>query len=435
MLKLFGLLAVAGSAAASAASPTNHYHPIHRAVAKGTGEANLPLGGNLLPMGIFYTEMEVGSPPKKFAVTIDTGSTDMLIPLAGCKGCKTNTTLYDPASSSTSQIEECNKTMTCRSCAPNPANPKIEMCSFSDSYVTCDLSNLTASCTVSGVIYRDSISVGGFEAKNVKFGGINRQTDNFDQFKEIDGILGLAFEDKPPLHAMGFDVSPFERLVEQNDNLRDVLQTCMYEEGGLLVFGQDPEHDAQFYFGSLAYTPITLDAWYTVNATALLVEGDPMNITLDELNGPFPSDPCIVDSGTNFLSLTHPAFNAVVNKFQAMCKLGVLLTGICGLSVEDSFFGGKSFKLTDEEKALFPSVSIVLLVDNGYRHVPLPIGPDEYMILQPDGTYRLGIMKGDCILGNTHMIKYWIVYDRANQRVGFAPAIKEKCAQTRLSLM
>ena len=72
MLKLFGLLAVAGSAAASAASPTNHYHPIHRAVAKGTGEANLPLGGNLLPMGIFYTEMEVGSPPKKFAVTIDT---------------------------------------------------------------------------------------------------------------------------------------------------------------------------------------------------------------------------------------------------------------------------------------------------------------------------------------------------------------------------
>lgn len=91
-------------------------------------------------------------------------------------------------------------------------------------YLTCDLSNLTASCSVSGGIYRDvlvipgltpvpmrsvppdSIAIGaGLRARRGdRFGGIEQQTENFDQFKLVDGILGLAFKD------LGFDDSPFE---------------------------------------------------------------------------------------------------------------------------------------------------------------------------------------------------------------------------------
>ena len=94
-------------------------------------------------------------------------------------------------------------------------------------YLTCDLSNLTASCSVSGGIYRDvlvipgltpvpmrsvppdSIAIGPRSAglrtrRGDRFGGIEQQTENFDQFKLVDGILGLAFKD------LGFDDSPFE---------------------------------------------------------------------------------------------------------------------------------------------------------------------------------------------------------------------------------
>jgi hypothetical protein len=43
----------------------------------------LTMKGNLLPMGIFYTTVSVGTPPREFPVTVDTGSTDMLLPVAG----------------------------------------------------------------------------------------------------------------------------------------------------------------------------------------------------------------------------------------------------------------------------------------------------------------------------------------------------------------
>ena len=92
---------------------THSYHPVH--VAKPIHH-RLPLGGNILPIGIYYTNVEVGTPPKQFAVTIDTGSTDLLIPVAGCDGCKANTSVYDPAASTSSAIEGCNKTLSCSKC-------------------------------------------------------------------------------------------------------------------------------------------------------------------------------------------------------------------------------------------------------------------------------------------------------------------------------
>jgi len=98
---------------------TQSYHPLHFS-SKHEAMGRLPLGGNILPIGIYYTYVEVGTPAKRFAVTIDTGSTDMLIPVAGCSGCKVNTSVYDPASSSTTAVEGCNKTLTCQKCVVRP---------------------------------------------------------------------------------------------------------------------------------------------------------------------------------------------------------------------------------------------------------------------------------------------------------------------------
>jgi hypothetical protein len=61
------------------------YHTVHRA-AIGPHEGVLPLSGNVLPLAIFYTTVQIGNPPRTFNVSVDTGSTDMLVPLAGCNG-------------------------------------------------------------------------------------------------------------------------------------------------------------------------------------------------------------------------------------------------------------------------------------------------------------------------------------------------------------
>jgi hypothetical protein len=57
--------------------------PVHLRPASGASERILGMKGNLLPMGIFYTTVSVGTPPREFPVTVDTGSTDMLLPVAG----------------------------------------------------------------------------------------------------------------------------------------------------------------------------------------------------------------------------------------------------------------------------------------------------------------------------------------------------------------
>ena len=38
-----------------------------------TGNNNLPIGGNIYPIGIFYTEIIIGTPGRSFNVAIDTG--------------------------------------------------------------------------------------------------------------------------------------------------------------------------------------------------------------------------------------------------------------------------------------------------------------------------------------------------------------------------
>ena len=78
---------------------------------------------------------------------------------------KVNTTTYDPAMSSSSAVEGCNKSLTCTKCVASGTQ-----CAFEDTYLTCDLSNLTASCSVAGGIYRDSVMLDDLQAKESDLG-------------------------------------------------------------------------------------------------------------------------------------------------------------------------------------------------------------------------------------------------------------------------
>mmetsp|Transcript_49253 Transcript_49253/g.106977 ORF Transcript_49253/g.106977 Transcript_49253/m.106977 type:complete len:138 (+) Transcript_49253:3-416(+) len=63
--------------------------------------------GNVLPLGIFYSTVAVGTPPQTFNVSLDTGSTDLLVPGLNCDGCvysNSTTRHYDPSKSSTAQF-------------------------------------------------------------------------------------------------------------------------------------------------------------------------------------------------------------------------------------------------------------------------------------------------------------------------------------------
>ena len=92
--------------------------------APGNG-SDVPTGGNVWPTAIYWTMVEVGTPPLLFPVAIDSGSGDLDIGGEGCVGCVTTepNRPYDHTQSSTSK--------------------GVFPFHFSNSYQTCDLKDPT----------------------------------------------------------------------------------------------------------------------------------------------------------------------------------------------------------------------------------------------------------------------------------------------------
>merc|ERR1719377_352807 len=81
--------------------------------------SSIPAGGAVWPTAIYWSKVQIGTPPKDFPVAIDSGSGDLDIAGVGCNGCVTTppNNAYDPSASSTSK----------------PVLPFV----FSNSYQTC----------------------------------------------------------------------------------------------------------------------------------------------------------------------------------------------------------------------------------------------------------------------------------------------------------
>ena len=200
------LLTVLPVAASAFGTMSLHAHrapsgPRSRVHALLTNGSSIPAGGAVWPTAIYWCEVQVGTPPVSFPVCIDSGSGDLDISAKDCDGCPTAAPNmgYDHTASSTS---------------------KPGLFPFSNSYQTCDLTNPTAVCTISGKTYTDQISLAGFGPVSVKLGAINKQTSNFDQFKVIGGVMGFTG---------GGNEDVFAQLVAAEKVPANVWAMCMYE--------------------------------------------------------------------------------------------------------------------------------------------------------------------------------------------------------------
>ena len=151
--------------------------------------------------------LQVGTPPRSFPAAIDSGSGDLDIAALGCDGCVTAppNNQYDHAASSTSK----------------PAFPFV----FHNTYETCDLKHPTKPCSIGGKLYTDVVSMGGLGPVPVKLGAIESQDTNFDQFAQIDGVVGFT---------SGGSEDVFSQLVAARacDNIWSI---CMHRGSNLKV--------------------------------------------------------------------------------------------------------------------------------------------------------------------------------------------------------
>eukprot|EP00747_Dinoflagellata_sp_TGD_P181006 gnl/TRDRNA2_/TRDRNA2_34401_c0_seq2.p1 gnl/TRDRNA2_/TRDRNA2_34401_c0~~gnl/TRDRNA2_/TRDRNA2_34401_c0_seq2.p1 ORF type:complete len:409 (+),score=52.38 gnl/TRDRNA2_/TRDRNA2_34401_c0_seq2:59-1285(+) len=354
------------------------------AISSGKNGSSIPANGAVWPTAIYWTTVQIGTPPKTFPVAIDSGSGDLDVGSKGCIGCVTNAPnlAYDPSASTSSKS----------------AFPFV----FSNSYQTCDLKHPTAVCTISGRLYHEQVSLAGLGPVEVKMGAIKRQTTNFDQFHLIDGVMGFTAGGKGEV---------FGQLVAAG-KCDNVWSLCMYEgkqsNGTLTIGGVDPSLSD----GPIVYVPDSGIGFHAVKVANLKLGNESLEV----------GENAILDTGTNVLLLPSRVYSKVQRSMCTDSKLA-----FCA-----ELWKNQCFAMTDDQIDMYPALSLELdgtslqMTSRDYllRGSPLAGAPDQFCLGIRDGGMAGG---SGFIIGDTTMRHYYLVFDLARRKIGWGKVNKDTC--------
>jgi len=320
----------------------------------------------------YYGSVTIGTPPQNFTVIFDTGSSDLWIPSAECvnfkisPGCK-NHARYNHNLSSTY--------------APNN---EILFLPY-------------GSGTVLGFMSNDTVSMGPLAIEGQVFGEVTVEPGDVWSESPFDGILGLAF----PILSIPLGVlPPFDMLMKQKLVAKGQFSTYLSSTPGktssALILGGT---DTQYYSGDINYVGLSLiqpllGYW--------LITGQDIQINKTSL-GVCKDCGLVVDTGTSII-VGPPS------------TIGPLLQAVGNVSADCS------------------NVKDMPILEFVIGGVTYPLEPEYYVIRGPDGMggeeCQLGIEGMNIgiplwILGDPFLRKYYTVFDRDDNKVGFALAIQQ----------
>lgn len=415
-----------------------------------------PMYGSIVPLGEYYLTLDFGGQP--INVQIDTGSSTMAIPLSECTNCPNNdhrldmskatgTAGFIACNSLACRPNSCHAMSTCTTC-----HKKTRACCSTIAPSACGFFLLYADQSgASGALVQTDVTIAQMTVPLV-YGAILRETNSFEG-TNVDGILGMAYKS---LACNPTCVAPlFDTLVQSGKVSKDIFSLCTAPEGGTLTLGGS---DPKFYEGELQYVPMKHEGtktFYSIDVKGLHA-GD-RKVGLPTFSN------AIVDSGTTLIAVTPKAYDTLKAHFQTYhCDVPGLCTTKASRQLYEStdimkadisdpstmprlesaervqaqtwFSPGYCARLSDQHIALLPNVTIRL--DKG---IELVIEPELYMLKYETTTmmgwdrtvYRclgitpldgLELMSNNVILGNTVLQKYFVEYDRENDRIGFAEA-------------
>ncbi|XP_076950943.1 aspartic proteinase 36-like isoform X1 [Bidens hawaiensis] len=352
--------------------------------------ARMALHDDLLLNGYYTTRLWIGSPPQRFALIVDTGSTVTYVPCSTCQQCgKHQDPKFDPESSDTYKPVKCNVDCTC--------DDKREQCIYERQYAEMSSS--------SGVLGEDIVSFGNqsdLPPQHAVFGCENRETgDLFSQ--HADGIMGLGRG----------DLSIVDQLVDSRV-ISDSFSLCyggMDVGGGAMVLGGiDPPNEMVYSYSDPVRSP-----YYNIELKELHVAGKRLALSSSVFDGKHGT---VLDSGTTYAYLPEAAFVAFRD---AVMKEVVGLHQIKGPdpSYNDICFAGAGSDVLQLSKA-FPSVEMVF--GKGHK---LSLSPENYLFrhARVSGAYCLGVFQNGndptTLLGGIIVRNTFVMYDREHDKIGF----------------
>eukprot|EP01121_Diplochlamys_sp_Union-15-3_P005119 TRINITY_DN1541_c0_g1_i2.p1 TRINITY_DN1541_c0_g1~~TRINITY_DN1541_c0_g1_i2.p1 ORF type:complete len:483 (+),score=76.74 TRINITY_DN1541_c0_g1_i2:76-1449(+) len=366
------------------------------------------MGGGTDQIGEYYCEVSFGGPKKQlFKVDVDTGSSTMFIPGVGCKRIEDGKSCvgsdlggpYDYKKSVSAEIQNCST--YCDQCSPfgNFASACVVGVSYGDG------------SEVIGYLVSDIVGIGDFETRAL-FAQISRESRSFPN-GEVVGLWGMAYEN------LANGITPvFDFFVQSG--LKDIFSMCLGPKGGALVLGGIND---TLYTGEIQYTPIVQKKYYGVSLRRFVIG----NVDLDVSYFPM----AIIDSGTTLLYLTDSIYKAMVNTMTAQCQIIKDLPGLCskGSAVYPSIFDSLvCWDLSDDILEKYPSFELYFRGSSGNPDFALKFSPEAYFInwkTVSDAPCKMfGIKSAGnqslIIIGDLFMRQYYIVFDRENDRIGFA---------------
>ncbi|KAM9033753.1 beta-secretase 2 isoform 2-T2 [Sarcophilus harrisii] len=174
--------------------------------------------------------------------------------------------------------------------------------------------------------------------------------------------------------------------------------------------------EPSLYKGDIWYTTIKREWYYQIEILKLEIGGQNLNLDCREYN----VDKAIVDSGTTLLHLPQKVFDAVVKAISQTSLIS---------EFSEEFWTGSQLACWKYETpwSYFPNISIYFRDENSSKSFRITVLPQLYIlpVLGIDSNYecyRFGISSSanSLVIGATVMEGFYVVFDRAQKRIGFA---------------
>jgi hypothetical protein len=304
-------------------------------------------------------------------------------------------------------------------CSPSDYFGNVSKCAFGQPFCSSQPNGACGygitygggSSGISGFVGLDVVCFGGYCVKshNVVFITEETPADSFSM-SPIDGIIGFAYEMNacnPTCTSLIYDD------ISAQQNLPDLIAMCLTEsDGGILDLGMiDPTK----YTGNISYTPITQERWWNIHVLDITVGPTSVGIpdffywTTNDVIGGF------VDSGTSVFLVAPAIYESIQNIFETqygtLPGVNTLFNGGC---VSDQAMGN--------QVPNFPNINVMIPNEQGDVFT-ITMPPQSYL-LHSQQSYCLGIVGNagtGIIIGDVFMQNYYIVFDKDNNRLGFAP--------------
>ncbi|KAI8324995.1 acid protease, partial [Martensiomyces pterosporus] len=308
----------------------------------------------------------LGTPPQKFLVNFDSGSSDLWVPSAQCQSttCQAHHQFHARSANALAQPEM-------PQAGAQPRRTEIEY----------------GTGTVIIKPNKDTLRWGTFETHNVTFGEAIQMTPDFDA--EFDGLFGMAF---PSLSSPGLE-PPFFTLARQKAINANQFSFTLGTEGGRLDLGKLPSSQGD---ADITWIKLANPQFWAVNIDS--IDGEKIAMQTQGVG--------LLDSGTTTI-LCPTAAASHINRLIGATDDGLHINCSTAATGPTFYFHIGGAKGGDDS-------------------ITLPIEPRQYVL--GDGTPEHGCMsafqpggpKGKWILGLPFFTNRTITFDADESRVGFS---------------